>query len=74
MRHPKVIAFTRELILKSLDQLTDDQLNHFKVIHSKDNTNKPLKDIVESIKIDALELHLGLIERTIEKNKRNEVV
>lgn len=68
MKHPKVIAFTRNLINERLKQIDNaGHIDMFKHMYSHDNLDRPLDEIVDNISPDKLEWALTQIEQTIEK-------
>lgn len=68
MKHPKVIAFTRNLINEGLKQIDNpNHIDKFKRMYSHDNLDRPLDEIVENMSPDKLEFALTQIENTIEK-------
>jgi hypothetical protein len=65
----KLKDFARSEILKGIAQCTTKQQLLFRKMHSPSNPNLPIKDIINKMDEDKLNLAMKQIEATLKKNK-----
>ena len=74
MRSPLLIKIAREILKDLLSQCTPAQQQVFKQMYDYHNTYEHIYLIVDNLDTDKLDTAVDQVDRTIQKNKREELL